>query len=257
MQYYYESKPDTQNYHYINHKTRPFVALHFHSAIELLMVRRGRMLAVINGEELFIEAGQGCFVNSFCLHSYREAEEHTEVYSFVGNSAFFETVFSDLGGVPPTRFCFEDFPLLDKMIQDYREADRESLRSLVFRGAVALILASVAKSNPLLPDARAERSDEICAVLRYISEHCAEDLTLRSLAATFGYSPPYFSRLFHRYMKVNLTDYINIARVNRAKKMLDKKGSQTVAEIAFACGFSSMPSFYRTYKKTFGNHPKG
>ena len=88
MQYYYESKPDTKNYYYINHKTGPYVAAHFHSAIELVIVRRGRMAATVNGKELMIEPGNGCFVNSFCIHSYSELEGDTEVYGpdYLSNS---------------------------------------------------------------------------------------------------------------------------------------------------------------------------
>ena len=93
------------------------------------------------------------------------------------------------------------------------------------------------------------------SILHYINEHYAEPLSLRSLSREFGYSPQYFSKLFHKYMRINLTEYVNIARVNQAKRLLESKKS--IAEIAFECGFGSTPSFYRAYKKVFGSLPRG
>ena len=257
MSYYYESKPDTQHYHYVNHKAGPFVTSHFHSAIELIMVRRGQMLATVNGKDWIIEAGQGCFIDKFSLHAYSELEPQTEVYAFVGNSAIFDGIFSDLGGIPPTLFSFADFDLLDQIVSHYRETRDEPLQRTLFQGAVRLILAVIVCQNGVCSVAIRQGTSPICDILRYISEHCTEDLSLSSLSSKFGYSAPYFSKLFHQYTHVNLNEYINVARVNRAKQMLEEEPDKTVLQVAFACGFSSATSFYRAYKKVFGALPKG
>ena len=200
MSYYYESKPDGRNYHYINHKVCPLALPHFHSAIEFLIVRRGRMLATVNGEEYVIEEGYGCFVDRFCLHSYSELENNTEVYSFVGNSEIFESVFADIAGVPPLKFEFSDFSLLDMAEKCYKDVSKDGARLAVFKGAVGMILSVISQNNSLCRIGERGSSDNICAVLRYISEHFREDLSLEILADEFGYSPQYFSRMFHKYM---------------------------------------------------------
>ena len=56
-------------------------------------------------------------------------------------------------------------------------------------------------------------------------------------------------------MNVNITEYINIARVNYAQKLL--ADDKSVAQIAFESCFNSMQSFYRVYKKVFGGWPRG
>lgn len=255
MSYYYESKADKHNYHYVKHKTSPFSQPHFHSAAEFIIVRRGRMLASVSGEELIIGAGEGCFVDRFCIHSFSELEKDTEIYIFVGNGEIFVPILEELGGIPCAKFSFSDFEFLDKVVVYYERAKNERLRSSIFKGAVTLLLAAVAEENPLMSDSRRDNTGDICDILLYINEHFTEDLTLASLAARFGYSPQYFSRLFHRHMKTNLTEYINVARVNHAKKQMSL--GKSVAEIAFESGFGSMPSFYRAYKKVFGELPRG
>ena len=255
MSYYYESKADRQNYHYVNHKTNPLSAMHFHSAAELIFVRRGCMSATVNDSEHIIREGEGCFIDKFCVHSFAELEKDTEIYVFVGNSELFEPIFSELGGVPHTKFSFEDFGILDRLVELYEKAKNESSKITVFKGSISILLSSISENQPMLSLDDRESSGDICAILRYISEHFTEELTLDSLAAEFGYSPQYFSRLFHRYMKMNLTEYINIARVNHARKLLDS--DKNVTSVAFESGFGSMPSFYRTYKKVFGELPRG
>lgn len=255
MSYYYESKADRQNYHYVKHKNGSFSQPHFHSAAEFIIVRRGRMLASVSGKEYIIGAGEGCFADRFCVHSFSEPEKDTEIYIFVGSGEIFAPVIEELGGVPDTKFTFSDFDLLDRVIEYYESAKNESVKLSVFKGAVTLLLAAVAEKNTLLPKSGRDSSADICDILLYINEHFTEDLTLDSLAARFGYSPQYFSRIFHRYMKINLTEYINVARVNYARKQLSH--GKSVAEIAFESGFGSMPSFYRAYKKVFGELPRG
>ena len=255
MSYYYEAKPDGHNYHYVKHKTTPFTPLHFHSASEMIFVRRGKMLASVKGEEYVISAGEGCFVDRFCVHSFSELEKDTEIYVFFGNSELFDPIFSDVGGVPPVSFSFDDYSLLDMTVNAYDSAESEEIRLLTFKGAVSLLIARIAGENRVEPTPERGASTDICAVLRYIGEHFSEDITLNSIASKFGYSPQYFSRLFHRYMKVNLTEYVNIARVNFAKRLMGS--DKSVAQIAFESGFNSMPSFYRAYKKVFGELPRG
>ncbi|MBQ8432755.1 MAG: helix-turn-helix domain-containing protein [Clostridia bacterium] len=255
LSYYYESISDTQNYHSLRCKIKPYAPLHFHSAIELLLVQEGEMLAVINGKEHRVTAGHGCFIDKFSTHTLSETLPNTKVYVCMGNCELFDPVFSDVGGIPPLLFPFSEFDLLNTAIDYYREAPNEALQLAVFKGTIALLLARMAQSIPLLEANNSPASAEICTVLRYINEHFTEDLHLSSLAATFGYSPQYFSRFFHKYMNIHLTEYINIARANYAKRLMD--GKKTVAEVAFASGFGSMPTFYRTYKKVFGTLPKG
>ena len=257
MKYYYESWSDAQNYHYIKHKNDPSVAPHFHSAFEIVVVRHGAMLAVVNGEESKIEAGEGCFVNSFSLHTYTPIEDDTEVYVFVGNSSDFDDTLSEIGGVPPVKFVFKEFALLDTLVSGYRDMTDESIKRSFFRGIFNLILSLIANENEMIVPDRVYKTGDFCTVLRYISEHFTENISLSSLAAHFGYTPQYFSKVFHQYMKINISEYINVARVNYAKKLFDSNPEKNVAEVAFASGFSSVPSFYRAYKKVFARLPRG
>lgn len=96
-------------------------------------------------------------------------------------------------------------------------------------------------SSALLPDWFRE-------ALSYINDHLDQPLELASLAGRAAISPAHFSRVFKQRLGMNVTDYIATKRIFAAKDSL-LQSSGTIEQIAMACGFESMPHFYRTFKK--------
>lgn len=253
MSLFYETEADAADYHLMIHKQARPALPHFHAATELIVVKRGHMLAHIGGSTLSLAEGEGCFADAFCVHSY-EIPEEAEIFVFVGNAALVAPVLSDLGGVPPVRFRFSHFDLLTHMLSLYDSAP-PALRLSVFKGSIRLLITEIARENALCAPKGRGAARDITEVLRYIGEHFTEPITLGTLARTFGYSPPYLSRLFHKHVAMNVTEYIGIARVNYAIRLLD--AGKSVTDAAFTAGFGSMPSFYRAYKKLTEAPPKG
>ena len=46
----------------------------------------------------------------------------------------------------------------------------------------------------------------------YLREHYAEEISLETLAATFGYCPTYLSKMFRQYGRINYKDYLRSIR---------------------------------------------
>lgn len=86
---------------------------------------------------------------------------------------------------------------------------------------------------------------EICM---FIQENLETDLGRDTVARHFRVSPNHISRLFKKEGLVSFNDYVNYARISRAKYLL-KNHRQTLAEIATACGFTDVSYFCRVFKK--------
>lgn len=84
--------------------------------------------------------------------------------------------------------------------------------------------------------------------LTYINEHLNQPLELCSLASRAAVSPAHLSRVFKQRIGMNVSDYITTKRIFAAKDLL-LKSNDKIQHIANACGFESMPYFYRTFKK--------
>jgi AraC-like DNA-binding protein len=91
-------------------------------------------------------------------------------------------------------------------------------------------------------------------ILSDIDHKLRSGLSLPDLAQQAAVSPAHFSRAFKRYTGMTLTDYVLARRVIMAKEHL-VQGDETMAAVADACGFDSLPHFYRQFKKLTGTTP--
>ncbi|MCH4887550.1 helix-turn-helix domain-containing protein [Acidaminobacter sp. JC074] len=84
--------------------------------------------------------------------------------------------------------------------------------------------------------------------LKYIHGHYLKSITLQDTADKVELSPKYFSAIFKKEMKIAFSEYINVLRINDAKRML-KNTNQTVLEIAISLGFEDQSYFTKVFKK--------
>lgn len=91
-------------------------------------------------------------------------------------------------------------------------------------------------------------------IARYIEKHYAEELTLQLMSERFFLSREYISRRFKQHFAVNLSDYIQTIRLNKAKVMLEETNAK-IYEIALAVGYQDDKYFRKVFKKQFGVTP--
>lgn len=98
------------------------------------------------------------------------------------------------------------------------------------------------------------RLQTVQRVQAYIRENITGNLDLGSVASIFGYSKNYLSSLFTRYTSTSFIDYVNTAKMERAKKMLADPNAM-VYEVATALGYDSPFYFSKVFKKVVGMSP--
>jgi transcriptional regulator GlxA family with amidase domain len=77
---------------------------------------------------------------------------------------------------------------------------------------------------------------------------------LPELAVEVSMSASALSHFFKKRIRRNLVDYINDIRMGYATKMLFET-TNSIAEIAFLCGFNNVSNFNRIFKKQKGQTP--
>lgn len=99
------------------------------------------------------------------------------------------------------------------------------------------IMPATETDDPLISD--------ICG---YINNNLTHKFTIRELCLLYGINKTTLSKLFKNQTNLTIMDYIQKAKINRAKDML-KSGKFSVTEIADKLNFSCIHYFSKTFKK--------
>lgn len=91
-------------------------------------------------------------------------------------------------------------------------------------------------------------------VLEYIEHNLETDLTVAEIAAVACLSRHHFARAFKAATGQSPNGYIGERRINRALSWLSTS-DMPLAEIAFACRFSSQSAFARAFRRQLGRSP--
>ena len=121
-------------------------------------------------------------------------------------------------------------------------------------GAVELYLWTIFRSYGVIDTTHRNETQVIPQVIRYITEHFSDPLTLEDIAAEFFVSKSYLNRHFKAYTNSTVYAYIMALRLTHARRML-REGIPAV-EAGRECGFSDYSTFYKAFKTQTGLSPQ-
>jgi AraC-like DNA-binding protein len=133
------------------------------------------------------------------------------------------------------------------------------LRTAAELAGVAGLVAKIAEAMGHAAHREVEggtpRSSAVAGCLRHIECNLGEELRIGEMAARFGLSADRFARIFKRETGANFQTYLHRRRIARARELLAGTDWR-IAEIAFACGFESIPHFNRIFRRIAGRSPR-
>ncbi|WP_054950168.1 response regulator transcription factor [Numidum massiliense] len=97
--------------------------------------------------------------------------------------------------------------------------------------------------------------DIVQRIHEYIGNHLGDDLSLTAIGEALNYNPYYLSRLYKQLTGQGLAEYVQEARLEKAKQLLCE-GDLTIYDVSQAIGFVSENYFYRFFKKHTGMTPR-
>jgi transcriptional regulator GlxA family with amidase domain len=100
---------------------------------------------------------------------------------------------------------------------------------------------------------RAER-EPLRAVQAWMVDHLDADLSVPALAVRAFMSPRNFARAFKREVGMTPGAYVETLRVERARALLET-GDENIDQVAHRCGFGTVETMRRTFRKRLGVSP--
>ncbi len=101
-------------------------------------------------------------------------------------------------------------------------------------------------------DATASR--RIDTIQNFVTQHYQRKITLGEMATLTHMSEAAFCRFFKRIFGKTFFAFLNEYKIQTACALLATR-QQQVAQVAYACGYESLPFFYRQFKKFTGTSP--
>jgi transcriptional regulator GlxA family with amidase domain len=102
--------------------------------------------------------------------------------------------------------------------------------------------------------AQRPRTSTLQALESWIPDHLDEDLAVPTLAARCAMSPRHFARAFRSEVGVTPGTYVGSMRVEAARRLLETTG-RGIGDIARSCGFGTIETMHRCFKRTLGVTP--
>ncbi|WP_078549496.1 helix-turn-helix domain-containing protein [Litchfieldia alkalitelluris] len=141
------------------------------------------------------------------------------------------------------------FGLHDRFILQVEELDRlDEIRLLAKE-----ILYTFAEK---VREAQNDRYSKTITICRdYIYRHLYEDITHDDIANEVKLSPKYLSALFKKEVGITVSEYIQLTKINEAKKLL-ANSKTPISEICTLLSFNDQSYFTKVFKKVAGVTPK-
>ena len=233
---------------------------HWHTSIEIFAVMEGHLEFFMNKEEYPLKAGEQLIINSNEIHSIHAAERNKTVVLQIPLKQF-ENYFTAQRFI---RFRSQDAEadgklasLIKKLYNVYtaRDTGYEFGTMSLFYEIMYMLVKNYRLTEAHEKEIRHSRKlDTLSKITTYMREHYKEDLKLSDLAATFGYSDAYLSRMFQKYAKINYKTYLQDIRMAYAYRDL-MNTDRTISQIALDNGFCSSRGFSGEFQKRYGILP--
>ncbi|MCI8429379.1 MAG: AraC family transcriptional regulator [Lachnospiraceae bacterium] len=247
---------------------------HWHPEIELTFVMEGEIAYQVNDSLYHLKEGEGLFCNTNVLHSghgecsgdcsYLSVTFHPRLlYGY--SSSVMQVKYMDhiLKSPPLASIHFIPEKSWQRRVLELMEAirllNREHPMSEELQIQIALLriwqeIFEHVEVNETGPAENGRDTERIRRIMEYIQKHYAEKITLEELAEQIHLCRSESCRLFRRYMKESMFDYLLDYRVERSLELL-RSPDLDVTQIADRVGFGSPGYYSKIFKRKMGCTP--
>jgi len=231
--------------------------LNFHSAVEIIYIKSGRLEVNLNGATFVASEGDIVVVNPTTLHGYSKVTNALDYYFLMISDEFLEqnnlydkdSYFSPLVKSEKLNQIYQD------IIDEY-ECKNERYETAI-NGLIISMFVMLNREYKTVKLDEFNRYNKTTQMVRlaiyYISEHYKEKINVCEIANNLHFSKSYLSHAFKEITGYSIIEYVNLLKCHNAKALL--LDGHTASEVSNELGFSDLSYFTRIFKKVMGVTP--
>ena len=235
--------------------------LHLHYHVEIVYMKEGNSVAVVDGQEYKLSTDSLLVVFPNKPHAYISTEEERYVISILSPNIMPEVVqlFDSYEPKTPVLEKVSSYPELYKtleLISSFPTWGKESdgkRTSVVRRGYAVALLGQIFRHFPM-EKTNVECSRAMRTVIDYCVRNYNRELSLALLSEELHMSKYYISHLFGKEFNMKFNDYINSLRISAACRLLCDT-TKSITEISEEVGFATARTFNRAFSKQYNISP--
>lgn len=218
-------------------------SLHWHHALELVLMLSGGVIYTVDGASHKTNAGELHIINSQHIHQAVNANPSDPITALV-----IQITDSFLERIAPSReqrhFAIEKGSDAERSIRDDLYAISEAIRegkqfhNLLVRSCLLHIVYVLLKDCRTESRPQTKESMYSKAPIQYVSSHYMDKISLDQVAAATGLQKNYFCRCFRKETGITFMQYLNQIRLNVAPSLL-YEGNIRMIDCALQAGFAS------------------
>lgn len=248
---------------------------HWHDEIEIYCSIEGTYTYNLQNTEYTLQSGDLIIVNSSDIHSTCNKDTGNKDL-IIQISSDFPTHFGLPTRLPEAHIPYRKLrehgieeqvkSIIDTLTNVEGYIKHDEITKLIFQYNTDpytdyLIQLEIAKlwvllikaANSKIPDEGS--ASKISAVLKYIEQHYAEDISLDNISDIMGYSPEHTSKLFKSTLGITYKKYLTTLRIKKACIMLVETNKK-INDIYHECGFISQRTFNESFRKQMKCSPE-
>ncbi len=258
-------------------KGRGFHDIHWHDEIQFTYVTKGNVTIQIDGKQHTLEEGEAAFVSSGVIHMTSAMSDDGEYVGFMFPEkllGFFAGSRMEQSYVVPyvTNYALSAL-ILHKGIEWSDEVltelkilkdifiNRKNIVAYEYEVSVRLVniwlkmLRGAALSIRKPSKTYIRRQERLRCMVRFITEHYSEPVTLKEIADAANVSTEECRRCFKDMVRESPVHYLVSYRVTASMELL-RNTDLPVTDIAYRVGFNDTSYFIQAFKNKNGMTPK-
>lgn len=247
---------DKNNKIFTSHRTSSYnYDSHFHKMIEIAYCFSGFQQVKVGKIVYTLKKGDVIVIFPNIIHEYIKCETDapTESVSLISETDFFTSLIPDLKTKRPESPFIKAELIPENAALAFRKMVSSNDKAELL-GWSFIAISGILKSLNLLPTSESDGFSLAPHIISYINENFKKPLTIKYLAKEFGYSSSYIAHIFYDQLKIPFRTYLGTVRSEYAANLISSC-NKSLTEISYECGYNSLNTFCRCFKKHFSCTP--